>query len=187
MELVKYLNKYIIIGVISNYKNSLKEDLLVKDLLNSKNNKDLLKFLNLSDNLLEKKINELSLSEKTKIDLLSKINNDIIIIGGFSNNLIYKDKELICKFLIKLNQRFNKKIIIIDSDISALMNICKYFIVLKDNKVLYKTNDVYDNKLYYYINKPEIVTFVQNARKKGILLDNYTDIYELLKAIYRSI
>lgn len=187
MELKKYLDKYNTIGILSDYKVSLDDNKKVSDILISKNNNQLLKFLNLNDSLLEKKIKELSLSEKIKIDLLSKVNNDIIITGGFSNNLIYKDREIVSKFLLKLSNDFDKKIIIIDNNIETVMNICKYFIVIQNNKILYKTTDIYDKGLYNYVDKPEIVNFVLKAKDKGIDLEYYTDIHELLKAIYRSI
>lgn len=187
MELKKYLDKYNIIGVLSDYKVSLRSDKKVSEILKSKNNCQLLKFLNLEENLLEKDIKDLSLSELIKIDLLSKVNNEVIITGGFTNNLVYKDRELVSKFLLKLSNNFNKKIIIIDGNIESLMNVCKYFIIIKNNKILYKTTNVYDENLYKYINKPEIINFVLQAKENGIQLDNYTDIHELLKAIYRSI
>ena len=187
MELTNYLNKYKIIGVIANYQCSISGDKLVRNILStSKKEKLLIKF-NLSTELLDKNFSQLSVSEKLKIDLLSKLNQDIIVIGNLSSSLIYRDRMIILKLLKKLNENYNKKIIIIDDDMNSLMNICNYFLVLKNKKIVYKTENVYDNKLYNYCRKPEIVDFVFRAKEKNIKLEDYTDLYELIKAIYRSL
>lgn len=186
MELKGILDKYKIIGVISNYESNISKNKLVKTILKDNYDKKL-KLVGLDNSILNKRYRDISLSEKFKVDLLTKINNKVIIIGGLSTNLIYKDRVFIKKLLIKISNSYNKKIIIIDDQIKELMDICRYFIIVKDKKIIYKTNNVYDDKLYKYINIPPIIEFVKKIQDSGIKMDNYTDNYELLKAIYRSI
>ena len=62
-----------------------------------------------------------------------------------------------------------------------------YVIIFLNKKIVYKTNDIYDENLYKYVSIPPIIEFVKCIQNKGIKMDNYTDTYELLKAIYRSI
>lgn len=187
MELTSYLDKYKIIGVIANYKCSLPSNKLVKNIITSPKKEKLLIKFNLSIELLDKKFSQLSISEKFKIDLLSKLNEDIIIIGNLSSSLIYRDRMMIIKLLKKLNDNYNKKIIIIDDDMSVLMKICNYFLVLKNKKIVYKTEKIYDDKLYDYCRKPKIVDFIYKANNNNVQLEKYTDVYELIKAIYRSL
>ena len=186
MELKNILNKYKILGVLSNYESNISENKLVKTILKDNYDKKL-KLVGLSDNILNKKYKSLTLSEKFKVDLLTKINNKIIIIGGLSTSLNYKDRIFIKKLLLKISNNYDKKIIIIDDQAKELMDICRYFIVIKNKKIVYKTNDIYDENLYKYVSIPPIIEFVKSIQNKGIKMDNYTDTYELLKAIYRSI
>lgn len=186
MELKNILNKYKLIGVLSNYESNINENKLVKTILKDNLEKKL-KLVNLDTSILNKKYKSLSLSEKFKVDLLTKINKKTILIGGLGTNLNYKDRIFIKKLLQKISNNYDKSIIIIDDDLSSIMDICKYFIVVKNKKIIYKTSDVYDDNLYKYVSIPPIIEFVKYIQNKGIKIDNYIDNYELLKAIYRSI
>ncbi len=186
MELTSCLDKYKIIVVIANYHYSINSNKLVKNIILSDKKEELLAKFNLSSELLNRRFSSLSISEKFKVDLLSKLNENIIVIGNISNSLIYRDRLIVIKLLDMLSKKFNKKIVIIDDNINYLINLCNYYIVIKEAKIIYKTNNIFDNKLYEYCDKPPIIDFIEKANKKGINLEKYTDIYELLKAIYRS-
>ena len=187
MEIRKYLKNYNIVSVISNYKTSIKSDEKVINLLNKKKIEQSLKMMSLNKDILDKKFGELSLSEQFKVDLLTKLNKEIILIGNLSTDLKYKDREIIIKMLVKLTTDYNKKVLIIDDDISEIMDICKYYLVLQNKDVIYETDNVYDDELYKYTKMPEIISFVKKINKKGIKLKSYTNIHELIKAIYRSV
>ena len=186
MELMSCLNKHKIIVVIANYRYSINNNKLVKNIILNYKKEELLKKFNLSSELLNRRFSSLSISEKFKIDLLSKLNEDVIVIGNISNSLIYRDRLIVIKLLNILSKKFNKKIIIIDDNINYLLNLCNYYIVIKNKKIIYKTDDIFDNRLYEFCDKPPIIDFIEKANKKGINLEKYIDIYELLKAIYRS-
>jgi len=59
--------------------------------------------------------------------------------------------------------------------------------VIYDKKIVYMTNDIFDDKLYNYVDMPNIVKFIKLANKKGALLKETTDINELIKDIYRRL
>lgn len=174
-----------IIGVVSAYHHTLKEG-LVKD-LKVKNIDKALIMVNLDSKVLHKKINELSLSELFKVDLLTKLDKDIIIVGGLSKNLIYKDIEYIKKLLLKLNKEYNKKIVVIDEDISVFMNLVKCIYVIKNKKIVYSTDNFFDDKLYEQVNMPKIIEFIKYVNKDNKRIDETLEIHELIKDIFRRL
>ena len=185
MDINTIVKDYGIVGVISNYETNIKKEGLVKD-LDIKNISQALKMVLLDDSYLDKKINDLTLSEIFKIDLMTKLNKDIIIIGNLSQVLNYKDLEYIKKLLLKLNNDYHKKIIIIDNDVKVFFNLVKMIVVLKDKNIIYKTNDLYDDKLYEYTKCPKIIEFIKYLNENNISINKTLDIYELIKDIYRS-
>ena len=159
------IKKYEIIGIVSNYKISLDNSLKVKE-LDIKNLPQALKMVGLTEDYIDKSINDLTLSELFKVDLATKLNKDIIVIGGLSNYLNYKDQEYIKKILTKLNQDYHKYIIVIDEN--------------------YETSDFYDLELYKYTKMPKIIEFINYVNQNN-KINKTLDIYELIKDIFRSV
>lgn len=186
MELKEYLNKYRIIGIVADYQNHLDGNMKVKEIITRRIDKSL-KLVNLNDDIKEKLYKELDLCDQIKIDLISKINEDVIIIGNLSKNLNYKDQEFIKKILIKLVDNYNKKVVMIDSNIEVMMGFIRYYFVLQQKKIVYKTNNVFDDRLYEFVKMPRIISFIKLANMHGANLSNNTDIHELIKEIYRSV
>lgn len=185
MELKELLNTYEIIGIVSNYQSSL-PDILVSN-LNIKNINKALLMVGLDESILSKKVSELTLSELFKVDLLTKLDKDIIIIGNLSKNLIYKDIEFIKKLLLKLSNEYNKKIVIIDEDIKVFMNLVKYIYVMKNKQIIYSTNNFFDDELYKYVKMPKIIEFIKYVNKDEKRVDETLEIYELIKDIFRRL
>jgi len=186
MEIKKIIKDFGIIGVVSKYQDTLDNDLLVKDLKLKNDNKALV-MVGLDDKILDKKIKELSFSEKFKLDLATKLDKDIIIIGNLSKSLIYKEQDYIKKLLIKLSNNYNKKIVVIDEDISVFFNLTKKIYVMKNKEVIYDTDNYFDDNLYKYCKMPKIVEFIKYVNKSNKRVDENIEIYELLKDIYRRI
>lgn len=186
MEIKELVNNCGIIGVIGNYQNKINYVGKVRD-INIKNITNALKMVLLDENILDKNIDELSISEYFKVELMTKLDSDLIIIGNLANSLIYKDKEYMKKLFIKLNKDYHKKIIIIDNDLTSFMNCVKDICVVKDNKVIYESNDYYDDNLYKYVKMPKIVEFIKYVNKNKKNCDKTIDIYELIKDIFRRL
>jgi len=185
MEIKELLNTYEIIGIVSNYQSSL-PNVLVKD-LNIKNINKALVMVELDESVLNKNVSDLTLSELFKVDLITKLDRDVIIIGNLSKNLIYKDIEFIKKLLLKLNNEYNKKIVIIDENINVFMNVVKYIYVMKNKEIIYSTNNFYDDELYRYVKMPKIVEFIKYVNKNEKRIDETLEIYELIKDIFRRL
>lgn len=185
MELKDILSTYGIIGVISSYE--MKEHNGKISELPIRMKEKAMKIVGLDDQILEKEYSDLSVSEKFKIDLATKLDNEIIVVGNLSKNLIGKDMNFIKKLLIKLNKNYNKKIVVIDNNINSFMNLAKHIVVIKDKKVIFESNNSFDKELYNYISKPPIVDFIEYVNKDKRVLNETTDIYELIKYIYRVV
>lgn len=185
MEIKNILKNDKIIGVIGNYQSTL-QSCFIKD-LNIKNISKALIMVGLDDTFINKRFEELTLSEQFKIDLATKLNKDIIIIGNLSKNLIYKDIEYIKKLLLKLCNEYHKKIIVIDEDVNIFFNLVKHIYVLKDKKIVYDTNDFFDDNLYKYVKMPKIIDFIKYVNKDEIRINNNLEIYELIKDIFRRV
>ena len=80
---------------------------------------------------------------------------------------------------------FHKTIIIFTNDLTSIWNIAKELIIVDKYKVI---NTIPKDKYLDFIdnlNKPEIIKFIELVREKGIEIESYKEVNELLKAIYR--
>ena len=186
MELKKIVDKYKIIGEISSYQSSLKNTGTVKD-LNVKNLEQALKMVGLSSQFIDKNLKDLTISELWKVELATKLHQKIIIVGNLFDSLNHQDIEFTKKLLLKLSNEYNRKIIIIDNHVEVFFEVVKRIIVVKNHEQVYETSDFYDDLLYQYVKMPKIVEFVKFINQSGIKLQNHTDIYELIKDIYRVV
>ena len=185
MEIKDMLKKFGIIGIVSSYNSNLKNDMVSN--LEIKNINNALKMVGLTDECLNTLTSDLTLSEKFKIDLATKLDKDIIIIGNLSKSLLYKDIEYIKKLLIKLNNEYNKKIVVIDEDINVFINLVKCIYVIKNKDIIYSTNNFYDDELYKYVKMPKIIEFIKYVKEKNYEINEHLDIHELIKDIFRRL
>ena len=158
-------------------------DLVVENVIFKKVD-EALKMVNVDLSLKKRKFKELSLKEKNKVLLASKLNNPVIVLYNFTKGLTGKDKLFFKNLFRKINS-YGKKIVIVGNDVDFLMNLVDNIYVINKNKLVYQTRDFYDMNLYHYIDMPRIVDFVSKLKNKGVNIDSYTELNELLKAIYR--
>lgn len=158
-----------------------------KDFLNSSKSLNALKLVMLDDSILNKKGPELSNGEIKAISLAKELiaNKEIIVLDYFEKELNNREKENYKRLLKKLSQDFNKTIIIYTNDITFLWDICEEIIYVDNDKVIntYQKKDYF--KLVKLVDKPIISNFIEKIRAKGIKIEDYKDIKDLLKAIYR--
>ncbi len=186
MEIKEIIKQNGIIGIISNYENTLKYTNLVKD-INIKDISKALKMVLLDDSYLDKKVSELTLNEQFKIDLMTKLNKEVIIIGNLSKVLNSKDIDYFKKLFLKLNNEYHKKVIIIDNDVKVFFSLVKRIYVMKNKNILYETDNFFDRNLYKYTVCPKIIDFIFYLEDHGHEIIKTTDIYELIKDIYRRV
>lgn len=170
-----------------------RNNLVIKDPL--KKIKDSLKIVELDENILTKKIYELSTSEKKlllfAINLLS--NPEMIIIYEPFKCLDKQNEKKLTMIIQRLREQFKKTIVIVSEDSNALYKYTNEMIFMKNAEVLLtgKTDEVYLRVDYLKKNKidiPEIVEFTYIAKKeKNVKIDYHKDVRDIIKDIYKHI
>ena len=150
-----------------------------------------LKMVNLSEDYISKKSNDLTNSEYNKLllarDLINK--ESIIYLDYFEKGLCFKEREYFKKLIMKLAKRYGLTFIIKTNDFSFCLNFVDEFHIF-NNKELTKIvpkKDIYKEKMYEYFNRHQLIDFVLKSRKYKHLRSDYYDINEVLKAIYREL
>ncbi|MBR2712769.1 MAG: hypothetical protein IKE73_03580, partial [Bacilli bacterium] len=97
----------------------------------------------------------------------------------------------IMKLFIKLKKFFNKKIVIVDSNIDDIYEFIDDVIIIDSGEILLSGNKykVYDNIELLEeknIRIPSIITFIHKMKERGINIDNVDNTNELIKSIYRE-
>lgn len=173
-----------VIGVIAdNYKRDDFKDTLVSEII-TKRIEETLKMVKLESSVLEKRFSDLSSRNKEKVILASKLHDKEIILVNFSEGLIKSDVDYF-KTLFRRVTKYNKKVILIDKNTELFLNCVDRIYVLEDDSIKYETVDIFDKILELYVDLPKIVDFANRCEKVGVRLDHYTELDELMKAIYR--
>lgn len=158
-----------------------------EEFLNSSKALNALKLVMLDNSILNKKGTELSNGEIKAVSLAKELiaNKEIIVLDYFEKELNSREKENYKRLLKKLSQDFNKMIIIYTNDLTFLWDICEEIMYVDNDNVINtcQKNDYF--KLIELVDKPIISNFVEKIRAKGIKIEDYKDIKDLLKAIYR--
>ena len=133
-----------------------------------------------------KSTNNLSTKNISKLQLAKNINEKYIVLYDFFKGLNNKELQYYKRLFLKITKNYNKKIILVSKNLDSLIDVCDMFVIY-DRKIVYKTSDVFDDKLYNYVSMPNIVKFIKLANKKGAQLLPTLDINELIKDIYRRL
>lgn len=131
-------------------------------------------------------LSNLSSKDISKLQLAKNLLEDVIVLYDFSKGLNKKEINYFKILFNKITTKYNKKIILVSRDIDFLASMCDTFAIY-NNGVIYSTKDIFDDKLYDYIDMPHIVKFIKLAREKGAYLTSTVDLNELIKDIYRSL
>ena len=152
---------------------------------------DSLKIVGIGEDYLERDPNTLSYTEKKKVMLASAMsyNPSVLILEDFDKGLLFKEREYFRKLFLKLKNKFNKTIIVISKDLTAMVDLVdKMHVINKGKLVISGGKEIfYDNKLYKYVEMPKIVEFTKYAQECGHNILEYTDIKELIKELYRNV
>lgn len=109
---------------------------------------------------------------------------NILYLDNIDKGLNQRDKVNLGKFLKKINEKFKTKIAISSNDIVFLTDITEKNYYIDENDLNSFSN--YLNLHIKFINKPEIVKFIELSAIYGHDLSKYNDIKEIIKAIYRG-
>lgn len=158
----------------------------VKRIINK--NKDDFNMLGLKDELLNKKISELSSSEFKLICLIKTVYElpKVIVLNNFDLGLNSKQKSKLSKYLKTINALYKINFVIISNDLLFVNKNTKHIIITK-NKIIKYQGDLINALKQNLVEKPPIIEFIDMANEKGANLEYTLDNKELLKAIYRSV
>lgn len=150
-----------------------------------------LKICLLKDEDKDKPLNVLSSSEIEKLELVIKLlsTNEMIILSDFEINFLNKELIYFKRLFKKMTTKYNKTVVIITNQLDKVMDVCDIILVTENKKVVLEldSKNVYYDRIYDYIDTPEIIDFVKIARAHHVKLDDYIDVKELIKGIYRSV
>lgn len=173
-----------IIGVVSaseledNYDGKLVKEVITKKPA------DALKMVKLEEKVLDIDFSELSIRDKNKVILASKLQDSVIKLVNFSKGMTKKDLDYFKKLFKKI-ATYNRRIILVDKNSEMFLDCAQVIYVVKDNDIVLETRDIYDKELSSYIDVPKIVEFTRVSESHGVKINQYRDLDELLKAIYR--
>ncbi len=152
---------------------------------------DALKLVGLDETYYFRNPLNMSLSEQKKVMIASIIayNPKVIIFDEIEKGLNNYDRNNIIRLIKLLKTKHQRTIILISNDVDFLLKCVDYIYVINDGKVVYscEQKDLYISDIDRYIKLPKIIDFVQKARKRGSKLEDYYEINELIKGVYRDV
>ena len=152
---------------------------------------DSLRIVGIGEEYLDRDPNTLSYTEKKKLKLASAMsyNPSVLVLEDFDKGLLFKEREYFRKLFLKLKNKFDKTIILITKDLTAMFDLVDKVHVIHNGKLMISGGKeiFYDNKLYKYVEMPKIVEFTKYAQECGHNILEYTDIKELIKELYRNV
>lgn len=150
-----------------------------------------LKLVHLEEDVLSKKMNALSMSEKVKIELAILLieNVDCIVFNQFDYYFMEKELLFFKKLFKKLVKKYQKTFVFLNSNLSFLFDFADRVVMKKSKKeyIVIDNPTFYEEELYEVVKKPPIVDFVTYLNNNGKKILPYTDLKELLKAIFREV
>ena len=173
-------------------EKSLKKGKCKLDKIN-KRIEEALKIVNLSEDYLDIIDNDLDYVNAKKLSLASCLINNpkVIVLNNYTECLNYNDRKDLIRLIKILKNRYKKIIILITKDTSFCYELGSY-IYLVDDKCIVKRgnlNILKDNLLLNRLSLrvPEIIRFTKEYKKYNEEIDDYNNILDLIKAIYRDI
>ncbi len=157
--------------------------------------KDVLKILNLNEDILNRNPMTLSNNETKLVGLASILiyNPKILILDEPTNNLDDKTKKELLVLLKMLKNRYHKTIIIVSHDMEFIHKLVDNIIVLNNGEIVLHGNkyQVFSNTRIlkkYGLLAPKIMLFRERVlNRKGIRLEYRDEINDLIKDIFRNV
>ena len=193
MEVKGRIYSYIGDNIYSTF--NLKKEIYVLDNIHkysdTKKILEALKMVNLSEDYLLKKSNDLSNTEYNKLRLVSDLvnNEKTIILDYFDKGLCHKEKEYFKRLFKKLSKDYGINFYVKTNDFAFCIDLVDEYLVFDKNKIVKSIlkKDIYKESVFKYYDKHTLCDFIVKSRKYNHLMDDYVDIKDILKAIYREL
>ena len=159
----------------------------VSEYLNSPKAQSSLKMVLLDESYIDKKANDLSISELKKVSLAKALIDakDYLVLDYFDKNFNHKEIDYFIRLMKRMTSDYQKTVILFTNDITVLWNNIKELLIVDEYFVI---NTIPKEKYFEFIdklNEPEIVRFIKLMKELGLYIENYKNTQDLLKAIYR--
>lgn len=156
--------------------------------------KSALKMVDLDEEYLEKCPLDLSLGEAKKVALASIIiyNPEIIILDEITIGLQKREKDKIIRLIKLLKTKYKKTIILLTKDTDFAYPVSDEIFIMNLTKIIKKgTSEILKNRELLESNNLELPKIVDVIEKCNLLknanLEDYKDIKDLIKGVYRSV
>lgn len=154
---------------------------------------DALKLVGLDESYINLNPMNLTLVDAKKIALASALvyNPKILILDEYTNGLNSKDKNDLIRLLRLLKNKYKKTIIFLTKDTSISYQISDTVFLLSKTKLVAKGDKkiLKDTSLLKNIGLevPPIVSFIEECNKKGHEINDYSNVLDLIKGVYRDV
>lgn len=159
----------------------------VSEYLNSPKAQSSLKMVLLDESYIDKKANDLSISELKKVSLAKALIDakDYLVLDYFDKSFNHKEIDYFIRLMKRMTSDYQKTVILFTNDITVLWNNIKELLIVDEYSVI---NIIPKEKYFEFIdkaNEPEIIRFIKLMKELGLNIENYKNTQDLLKAIYR--
>lgn len=146
------------------------------------------KMLGIDQVVLEKNDDNITFLEE-KLLMISKqlLVGKELTLNYLEKGLNEKERIYLKRIIKKLAHDYNLKVIIFTNDLEFLLDLIDKVIIIEGNNIksTISNKDIYNQIIYQYIDMPDIIAFVKKCQNLGKRLDNYIDVSEVLKGLYR--
>lgn len=151
-----------------------------------------LEMFSIDEDILKKKICELSMGEKKLLKYVLALiyNPNVIVIDEPYLYLDFNHKKIISNVIHILKSKYKKTIIIGSGDSNIIYSLCELSLFINGDNQLYGiTKTIFnENDLKKFnIDVPNLVKFTDLVNKKGIKIGYFQDIRDLIKDVYRNV
>ncbi len=159
----------------------------VKEYLNNPKDISSLHLVMLDEQIINERLDEMSEAEVKMVNLAKCLieNKEYVVLDYFEKGLNNREKENFKRLFKKLANNYHKTILIFTNDITFLWDICDEIMYVDNNNVINNFDKDNFKNLLDNIDKPEISKIIDLIREKNIKIEDYKNVLDLLKGIYR--
>lgn len=159
----------------------------VEEYLNNPKAVASLKMVLLDENIMSKSARDLSIGELKKVSLAKALidGKNYLVLDYFDKSFNHKEIDYFIRLMKRMTNDYQKTVILFTNDITILWNNIEELLIVDEYLVI---NTIPKDKYFEFIdkaNEPEIVRFTKLMKESGLNIENYKDVQDLLKAIYR--